>query len=509
MVRENARRLGDDRGFVFVSEARRPGRRYREDKLGFAELDRRARALARHLEALGLRDRAVLLLYPEGLEFLVAFLGCLYARVIAVPSPLPELDEGRSARTRRIITDADITWILTDDAHRGMLESWLAAGAGEEPADAVSCLATNTDVDADPDDWTMPEIQPDTPAFLQYTSGSTSDPKGVVVTYGNLLYNSEEIKCRIRGTDDMVGVGWVPHYHDMGLIGQLMAPLYLGCDYVFMSPITFIKRPVVWLELITRHRANVTLGPDFGFELCLRQIPEAQLKGIDLSSLRVVKNGAEPVRPETLERMVAKFGKVGFRPEMWMPCYGMAEATLLVTSTPRGTGPVVREFDAEALSRNEAVQRNHAHESPAHGGDPVGQATRRLVSSGRPVTLDVRIVDPDTRSVLPEGRVGEIWVAGGSIARGYWGRPEQTREVFQALTSEGEGPFLRTGDLGFLDDGELYVTGRIKDLIIINGHNIYAHDLEAAAKSAHPAARTTAAFALGAEHAIGDGASGL
>ncbi|WP_395103515.1 fatty acyl-AMP ligase [Actinomadura sp. SCN-SB] len=477
VVRENVRVYGDTRTFTFVSEERGPGRRYREDVLGFADLDRRARALARHLESLGLRDRAVLLLFPEGLEFLVAFLGCLYARVIAVPSPLPELDAGRSDRTRRIIADADITWILTDHAHRGMLESWCEG--------AARCLAVDTDVDAAPDGWTMPVIEPDTPAFLQYTSGSTSDPKGVVVTHGNLLYNAEEIKRRIAGDDETVGVGWVPHYHDMGLIGQFMEPLYLGCKYVFTSPITFVKRPVLWLEMISRHRGTVTLGPDFGYELLTRRVTDAQLDGIDLSCLRIAKNGAEPVRVRTLEAMVERFAKVGFRPEVWMPCYGMAETTLLVAAAPLGTGPVVRDFDAEALSQNRGVPRTDAQKQ-----------TRRLVGCGRPVTLDVRIVDPQTRDVLPEGHVGEIWVAGGSVARGYWRRPERSREVFEAMTASGEGPFLRTGDLGFRCDGELYITGRIKDLIIVNGHNIYAHDLEAAAKAAHPAARTTAAFAV-------------
>ncbi|MFC5750558.1 fatty acyl-AMP ligase [Actinomadura rugatobispora] len=491
VVRENVRRHGDGRSFTFVSEERGPGRRYREDELGFAELDRRARAVAARLNALGLRDRAVLLLYPEGLEFLVAFLGCLYARAIAVPAPLPALDAGRADRTYGIIGDADITWILTDEARRGMIGEWLD-GAGL--AEHVGRLATDTDVRDDPDGWTAPEFTPDTPAFLQYTSGSTSDPKGVIVTHGNLLYNAEEIKRRIDGSADTVGVGWVPHYHDMGLVGQFLEPLYLGCRYVFTSPITFIKRPVLWLELISRHRGTITVAPDFGYQLVLRRVTDAQLEGLDLSSLRTAKNGAEPVRADTLERMVERFGKAGFRAGAWMPCYGMAETTLLVTGAPLGTGAVVREFDAEALSRHEAVVRTPG---------------KRLVSSGRPVRLDVRVVDPDTRAVLPDGRVGEIWVAGGSVARGYWRRPDRTRADFQARTADGRGPYLRTGDLGFRVDGELYITGRIKDLIIVNGHNIYAHDLEEAAMAAHPAARTTAAFALdpagsapGAEHVV-------
>ncbi|MEU8797374.1 fatty acyl-AMP ligase [Spirillospora sp. NPDC048819] len=497
LVRENVQEQGDDRAFTFISEE--PGRKYKENVLGFAELDRKARALACRLEARGLRDRAVLLLYPEGLEFLTAFMGCLYARVVAVPAPLPELDAGRFGRTRRIIEDADIALILTDTAHRGRLDGWLDDSGLKG---RVRCLDTESAEDGDggpgPGDWTAPAFGPGTLAFLQYTSGSTSAPKGVMVTHGNLLSNGEEIKRRIEGTSDTVGVGWVPHYHDMGLVGQFLQPLYLGCRYVFTSPITFIKRPVLWLELITRYRGTITVAPNFGYELALRRVTDRQMDGLDLSSLRVVKNGAEPVRAATLERVTERFAPIGFRPDMWMPCYGMAETTLLITAAPLGGGPVIRDFDAEALTRDTAVPRDEPDGTAGEnaGEDAGGEAggVRRLVSSGRPVSLDVRVVDPATRARLPEGRVGEIWVGGGSVADGYWRSPEETREGFQARTAEGDGPYLRTGDLGFLADGELYVTGRIKDLVIVNGRNIHAHDIEEAAQAAHPAALVGAAF---------------
>ncbi|TDE16965.1 fatty acyl-AMP ligase [Actinomadura sp. 6K520] len=494
LVRENIREQGDGRSFTFISEE--PGRKYKENVLGFAELDRGARALACRLEARGLRDRAVLLLYPEGLEFLTAFLGCLYARVVAVPAPLPDLDAERFGRTRRIIDDADITLVLTDTAHRDTIDGWLAGGGLKG---RVHCLDTSgADGEApDPGDWTPPAFGPETLAFLQYTSGSTSEPKGVMVTHGNLLGNGEEIKRRIEGSPDTVGVGWVPHYHDMGLVGQFLQPLYLGCSYVFTSPITFIKRPVLWLELITRYRGTITVAPNFGYDLALRRITDRQMEGLDLSSLRVAKNGAEPVRAVTLERMAERFAPVGFRPEMWMPCYGMAETTLLITAAPLGGGPVIRDFDAAALTRDTAVPRDGP--SGAEGG------VRRLVSSGRPVTLDVRVVDPATREERPAGHVGEIWVGGGSVASGYWRSPQETRAGFQARTADGAGPYLRTGDLGFVADGELYVTGRIKDLIIVNGRNIYAHDIEEAARDAHPAALAGAAFAVDPEPGRDDG----
>lgn len=482
-VRRNVLDEGERQAFTFVSEERGPGRAYRDEVLSFAELDRRARGIAVRLEARGLRDRAVLLLYPEGLDFLAAFLGCLYARVVAVPAPLPDLDAGRFARTGRIIADADITWILTDRAHRGTLEKWLVE---EDLTGRVACLDTTDRDGADPDAWTMPDIGTDTLAFLQYTSGSTSAPKGVMVSHGNLLCNAEQIRRRIEGVHGALGVGWVPHYHDMGLIGQFLQPLYVGRSYAFSSPIAFIKRPVLWLEMITRFRGSITLAPNFGYELVLRRVTDAQLDGLDLSSLRIAKNGAEPVRAATLERMVERFGPVGFRPEAWMPCYGMAETTLLITAAPYRTGPVVHDFDAEELTHDRAVVRE---------GTSTTQV-RRLVSSGRPVSLDVRIVDPDTRAVLPERRAGEIWVRGGSVALGYWNSPEETRETFGALTADGSGPFLRTGDLGFFVNGELYVNGRIKDLIIVNGRNIHAHDIEEAAHAAHPAAGIGAAFAV-------------
>ncbi|MEU5884432.1 fatty acyl-AMP ligase [Spirillospora sp. NPDC047279] len=497
VVRENVLRHGDLRSFTFVTEERGVGRKYRETELGFAELDRRARALAARLQAFGLQDKAVMLLYPEGLEFVTAFLGCLYARVVAVPSPLPELDSGRSGRTRRIIADADISWILTDTAHRGKLEKWLADSgmAGEVGVlDTQNETAAGSAVDAAL--WSMPVIGRDTLAFLQYTSGSTSEPKGVMVSHGNLLYNAEEIKRAINGCSDTIGTGWVPHYHDMGLVGQFLQPLYMGCRYVFTSPITFVKRPVLWLELITRHRATIMLAPNFGYELLLRRVTDDQLEGLDLSSLQTAKNGAEPVRAATLERMAERFGPVGFDPDAWMPCYGMAETTLLISGAPFGTGSVVRDFDGEALTRDLAV--------PPSASGTQGEV-RRLVSNGRAVSLDVRVVDPGTREALPPCRVGEIWVRGGSVAQGYWRRPAQTLETFRAFTLDGDGPYLRTGDLGFVADGELYVTGRIKDLIIVNGRNIHAHDIEEAAQAANPAARNTAAFAVD----LGEGRNGL
>lgn len=478
-IREHVRERGDEPAFTFVSEAEGPGRAYREEVLGYAELDRRARALATWLQSHGMQDRAVLLLYPEGLHFIAAFLGCLYARAIAVPSPMPWQGSTRLQRTERIIRDADIGLILTDSANRAAVDAWL----GERDLEgSVECLPTDADL-ADPGDWSRPRVAPGTLALLQYTSGSTSDPKGVMVTHGNLLHNQQDIQRCCSTSPDTVAVGWIPHYHDMGLIGLILQPLYTGGRSVITSPLTFLMNPAVWLEMITRHRGTQVVAPNFGYELCVRRVRDEQLEGLDLSALRSALTGAEPIRAGTLERMEKRFAKAGFRPDVWLPCYGMAETTLMVTGARAGDGALIREFDREALALNRAV-------TAAEGGG------RRLVSSGRPISLDVRIVDPATRAELPPGRVGEIWVRGGSVALGYWGRPAETREAFRAVTAEGHGPYLRTGDLGFLADGELYVTGRLKDMIVVNGRNVYAHDIEEAARDMHPAARTAAAFAL-------------
>lgn len=475
-IRGTIQRHGDDRWYAFV-RAGRDG--LVEERLTFAELDARARSVAAWLTDAGWRDRTVLLLYPAGLEFFVAFLGCLYARVIAVPSPLPSEDPRGLHRLVSIARDADVRLVLTDGASRDVL----AASLAEHGLGHVACAATDSLALPDGSAWSTPTMGPDTVAFLQYTSGSTSEPKGVVLSHANLLHNEHAIWTKLGSPTGGTLVGWLPHYHDMGLIGLLIQPLYAALNLAVTSPATFVRRPATWLELISRYRAEITAAPNFGYDWCLRRTTDAQLAGLDLSSLRIAMNGAEPIQPRTLRAVCERLEPLGFRPETWMPVYGMAEATLIISGADQRRGATIRTFRADELERRRAVPSERGIE---------------LVACGRPLDFDVRIVDPDTLVELPDSEVGEIWLSGGSVAGGYWRQEAVSAETFQARTAAGAGPFLRTGDLGFRRDGELYVTGRLKDLIIVNGRNLYPQDLEEAAL-VHPAVGVAAAFTPGSD----------
>ncbi|SDH48765.1 Acyl-CoA synthetase (AMP-forming)/AMP-acid ligase II [Actinokineospora alba] len=474
-VRAKIEQVGDRCSYTYVT---RQGRDTVERSLTFPEVDERARALA---VALAERDGdgSVLLMFPAGLEFVWSFLGCLYAGAVAIPTPLPSTDNRALERAGRIIGDAGVDLVLTDARHQPELEAWLRdSGRG-----GVRCLAVDTAELPDAARWRMPELRPDDVAYLQYTSGSTSEPRGVVVTHESLLHNTGEIFRMLDGPEFGVCAGWLPHYHDMGLVGQFLEPLYAGGSLVFTSPLAFVKRPALWLEMISAHRAGYTAAPNFAYQWCADHVRDEQLAGLDLSSLSVAMNGAEPVRVATLDKFADRFGPVGFRRSAWRPVYGMAETTLLVTGVPTTPEPAVLTVDPVALERDQVV--------PAAGTDAT-----ELVSCGRPVSLEVRIVDPRSRSEQPERAVGEIWVRGGSVAGGYWNDPEATAETFDAHLDTGVGPFLRTGDLGFLVDGALHVTGRLKDLIILNGRNLHPQDIEEAAAGVHPALGFGAAFAV-------------
>jgi 8-amino-7-oxononanoate synthase len=336
----------------------------------------------------------------------------------------------------------------------------------------------------------MPDVHGDTLAFLQYTSGSTGTPKGVMLTHANLLHNSASIAYAFEHTRSGNGVFWLPSYHDMGLIGGILQPLYIGQPNVLMSPMAFLQKPFRWLKAITRYRATIGGGPNFAYDLCVRKITPEQRSQLDLSSWNLAFNGAEPVRAETLDAFCRAFEPVGFRRTAFYPCYGMAEATLIVTGGFKAALPVVRTFDAEALENNHVVDALADEEG-----------ARELVGSGGKL-LDQRIViaHPEHMTTMPPDEVGEIWVFGPSVAQGYWNRPEETERTFRAyLKDTGEGPFLRTGDLGFMQDGELFITGRLKDLIIIRGLNHYPQDIEVTAEKSHPRLRPANSAAFAAE----------
>ena len=439
-VRGQVETFGDTRAFTYLRDV---DRELVEDRVDYAHLDADARAIAAWLAQRPEADRPVLLLYIDGIDFLRAFLGCLYAGVIAVPAPIPT-DARSIARSAAMFEDAGIGLVLTTSAVVAPLTAWLnEMGLG----DRMAVVATDAGPLADPNDWRMPAIGGDTVAFLQYTSGSTSEPKGVVVTHANLLHNEAAISRALGADSAMTEVGWLPHFHDMGLIGMLLQPIYAGGNLVFMSPITFLKRPVRWLDMIDRYRADATVAPNFAYELVAKRVSDDDIARLDLSSLSIALNGAEPIRPRTLDAVTARLGQAGFRPEALVCCYGMAEVTLMASAGAPGNPPRYLDVDPTSFEQGKAV--------------PVAaDGATRLVSSGAPADVAIRIVEPKTLRVLPDDTVGEIWLSGGSVAAGYWRREADTAETFGAHTDTGDGPFLRTGDLGLLHEGELYVTGR-------------------------------------------------
>jgi amino acid adenylation domain-containing protein len=470
-LRLRAERQPDRPAYLFLEDGEREA-----ESCTYAELDRRARAIAATLQGMGLARERALLLYPPGLELVSAFFGCLYAGVVAVPAYPPRVNRNQ-ARLRSIAVDARPGVALTTAPIR------LRAGAlGREVPELaeVPWLATEEVPDEMARAWVDPCLGPDALAFLQYTSGSTSAPKGVMVSHGNILHNERVIEAACRHDGDSTFVSWLPMYHDMGLIGGLLQPLWIGALGVLMAPVAFLQKPSRWLQAISRYGAHTSGAPNFAYELCLRKVTAEESAGLDLSSWQVAFNGAEPVRAETLRRFAERFAPHGFRPETAFPCYGLAEATLFVTGGPKGTPTTVVPFEVRALLEHRVEEAG-----------PESTDARELPGCGIPwLGHEVRIVHPETRLACAGGEVGEIWVGGPSVAQGYWSRPDVTAESFGArLADTGEGPFLRTGDLGFLHRGELFVTGRIKDLVIIRGRNHYPQDIELTVERSHPALR--------------------
>jgi acyl-CoA synthetase (AMP-forming)/AMP-acid ligase II len=437
----------------------------------YKTLDQRARVIAVQLQQLFRPRERVLLAYPSGLDFITAFFGCLYAGVVAVPA-YPPSNPADGPRFAKIALDAAAAGVCTNVARIDSVRSALSA----MPLD-LPCLATDEPSDAQADQWHDPSVGPEYLAFLQYTSGSTGTPKGVMVSHGNLLHNQRLNKQGFEHSNRTIGAGWLPLYHDMGLIGNVLQPLYLGIPCVLMSPMAFIFKPVRWLQAISRYRATSSGGPNFAYDLCVRRVTEEQKADLELSCWELAFNGSETVRLETLTQFVQKFATCGFRREAFVCCYGMAESTLFVTSSTKSAFPTTNSIDGDALQQHRVLVTTGESKS-----------TVNVVGCGRALGQQVVIVDPDTHRPLRPNGVGEIWIKGSSVAQGYWNNPESTAAAFNAhLADTGEGPFLRTGDLGFVQDGELFVTGRLKDLIIIRGRNYYPHDIETIVQESHPA----------------------
>lgn len=452
--------------------------------LTYAELQRQSCAIAARLRELIVPGDRVVILVPPGFEYVAAFFGCLYAGAVAVPA-YPPNPRRPDTRVARIVADCGARVALVSDALMARLDGWLVL---TPQLRALTFLDVGRLIAGSADGWQDPPVSGSSLAMLQYTSGSTGDPRGVMLAHSNLLHNSaviHRVSAHRRGDN---AVFWLPPFHDMGLIGGIVQPIYANVPTTLMAPAAFLQRPFRWLNAMSSSRATTSGAPNFAYDLCVERVTEAERRTLDLSAWRTSFNGAEPIRADTIARFVATFAECGLRPDVVLPCYGLAEGTLLVSGGPTQRAPLCVIADRYRL---ESGELRSAVESDANAVV--------LVASGEPVhEQDVRIVDPDTGVECPRGQVGEIWVAGGSVATGYWNRPESSAAAFHGQLVGGNADYLRTGDLGVLEQGQLIVTGRLKDLVILDGRNYYPHDLEVAAERSHPSLRNgfTAAFGV-------------
>lgn len=448
-----------------------------EQRISYRELDRKARAMASSLQLFGAPGEPALLLLPPGLDYVVAIYACLYAGVAAVPSYVPRRRDA-AAGIATVIEDARAGLAITTRTAIASLDSLPRAF----PA-LLGCrlLFVEDALRAYPDAWQEPAIDPSSVALLQYTSGSTREPRGVIVTHGNLMANLRMLEERMALPRGSEHVCWLPPFHDMGLVGGILETTYFHASTTLIHPLAFLQRPHRWLRAISETGAYVSGGPNFAYDLCVRRVSPEQCEGVDLSRWRVAFVGAEPIQEETLFRFGERFARCGFQMDAFYPCYGLAEATLFVS------GGWWRPGAPGVAASQEAAERRHV---------PCGTP-----SSG----LAVTVVDPETRRRSAEGEVGEIWVSGPSVATGYWEKPEETGRVFEARIEEEGERWLRTGDLGFLRDGVLFVTGRSKDVLIVRGQNVYPQDIEWAAQSGCSALRPggVAAFEISTEGGTG------
>jgi natural product biosynthesis luciferase-like monooxygenase protein len=472
VLEQRANQQPDQQAYTFLADGE-----HETATLTYSELMDRSRTLAAHLQLLGATGERVLLLYPPGLEYIIAFFGCLYARALAVPA-YPPSRHRPTPRLAAIVEDAQPGFILTTEVMRQQADRIC------QVAPYLSALRwiTNDDAcEAQSAGWARPTIDRTDYAFLQYTSGSTSRPKGAIVSHNNLIQNLALIQQQFGHTGESRGVIWLPPYHDMGLIGGILQPLYVGFPVVLMPPLAFMQHPLKWLQAISRYKATSSGGPNFAYDLCSTRITPEQCSTLDLSSWKIAFNGAEPVRNGTLDRFSAAFAPAGFRREAFYPCYGLAEATLLVSGGKVDVEPRRCVVDSSALQEHQI--------RPVYDDQ---QKSQVLVSCGSPAANhSVHIVDPETRRLCQPGEIGEVWINGPCIIQAYWSSTaEAAADTLRAtLANDDDTPYLRTGDLGFLYHDELFITGRRKELIIIRGRNYYPQDIEHAAAASHPALR--------------------
>ena len=423
----------------------------------YEALDSRARHIAYHLLSVAKTGDRALMMYPTGLEFIEAFLGCLYAGIIAVPAYPPKKNRN-AERILAIAEDCQPSLFLCTSATKKDVEDNLSTSAVSAPAVATDEIVSGKDFPI------VLHPRAEALALLQYTSGSTSTPKGVKVTHANLIDNAQLIQKYSGWSKQSVNVSWLPIFHDMGLIGNILTPIFIGYRTVIMSPASFLRQPARWLQAVTQYNGTIIGAPNFAYDLCARKVTDEEKSEIDLASLVTAYNAAEPVRAKTLQEFYEAFARCGFRRNAFFTYYGLAETTLCVSGGPPLTPINVVTADPSSLEEHRIVD--------SHTGNAI-------VACGQiGPDLEVRIVNHDTAVEVPENEVGEIWATGRSVAAGYWNRPEETEVTFQAKLKGDDRAWLRTGDYGFVRDGQLYVTGRLKDLIILRGRNIYPHDIE-------------------------------
>ena len=457
----------------------------------YRQLSAHVYAIAAELQVRKAVGERVFLFYPPGLDFIAAFFGCLAAGAIAVPAYPPKGNRTKDRNLRQIlaiIADANPRYALVSQS---IFRNLGPALPNLPQLKHLDWIVSDLLEESQGNDYQTPELASDQLAFLQYTSGSTGNPKGVMVSHGNLLANSEMIRNAFGTNEHTTCVGWLPLYHDMGLIGNVIQPLYSGFACHLMSPAAFVASPFRWLSLITKHRAVVSGGPNFAYEHCVNRIDQTQMQGLDLTSWKLAFNGSEPIQAETMARFSRAFAPSGFRHDSHFPCYGMAETTLMISGCSPKKEPTTRRVAEEALAQHRIALQT----------DSQGKS-RLLVSSGPPAKgLMVEVVHPQTRQRCKPLEVGEIWVQGPSVAQGYWDQPQLTRHSFKAQIEDDPhgGLFLRTGDLGFVLEGEIYITGRSKDLIILRGRNLYPQDIERAVQVNVPGMRKGAGAAFTVE----------